>query len=627
MMEYQRFRRIVKLALPVTIGMLSAFIMVFVDLAMLGSLGNNVLAAAGLASFAYTLVSAFVVGIAPAVQGVVARQIGEGNKENLCLPLHAGILIVLAIGIPLFGLFWLLSPGYFSLVSADPAVIEPGVPYLQALSTAVVALGLSQCFQGYWSGMDKTKVYMFIVLVINALNIMFNYMFIYGNWGAPQLGAQGAGIGTSMATWIGVALYFTVTWWRCHKDGFLQQMPDKALIKNVFFIGLPESIREAMFALGYIIFYSIVGYIGTNELAAMNVLIRVALLLAVFPLALGVAAATLTSEAVGRKDIADANRWGWDVGKVGVIWVTLLGMPLLFFPRFFLGLFIGDAATLEMAVVPLQMTGVFTGITSLIFIFAYALVTLGDGNRVLMVSFVTQWIIFLPAVWVVGPTLGYGLLEVWWVQTVYALLATALMTWLWVDGKWHTKSQQLAQAQEQAPEASSEADEATINDSNNHSSNDSSNNSHLTSSSNATNQQKQRKGMNKWVEGIARYFLVLWFLICVVDGWGYLLFDVYLTGEPTSVFLSALMETLWFWWILKIVQTLAVLSLALNYKPALGFALLMPSAVFVVGFYFFIFTTFIPVGIMIIIAAAILFKAYAGNFAGLLQPASFREQG
>ncbi|XOV79528.1 MAG: MATE family efflux transporter [Aestuariibacter sp.] len=608
MVEYKRVRRILKLAVPVTVGLLSSFIMVFVDLAMLGSLGNSVLAAAGLASFAYAFVLSFVIGVAPAVQGIVARQLGEGNKQDICLPLHAGILIVLAIGIPLCVLFWWLSPGYFSLVSSDESLISAGVPYLQALSTAVIALGFAQCFQGHWAGMGKTKVYMFIVLLINAMNIVFNYMFIFGNWGAPELGAQGAGIATSSASWIGALLYFIVTYWRSHKQGFLQQMPDRGMLNRVFLIGLPESIREAMFALGYIIFYALVGLIGTSELAAMNVLIRVALLMAVFPLALGVAAATLTSEAVGRKDIPDADRWGWDTGKIGILWVTFLGLPLLLFPRAFLSLFLADPGTLEMAVIPLQMTGVFTGITSLIFIFAYALISLGDGNRVLLVSFVTQWLVFLPAVWVVGPYLGFGLLEVWWVQTIYALLTTALITWLWCDGKWQPKP----------------ADAGVATDSQDLDTKSTTYSSIKEPPQNGSNQQKTEETMNKWVEGIARYFLVLWFLICVVDGWGYLLFDVYFTGEPVTVFLSALMETLWFWWILKIVQTLAVLSLAINYKPALGLAFLLPSAVIMIGFYFFILTPFIPVAIMIIVAVAVLFKAYSGNYAGLLQPASFR---
>lgn len=120
-------------------------------------------------------------------------------------------------------------------------------------------------------------------------------------------------------------------------------------------------------------------------------------------------------------------------------------------------------------------------------------------------------------------------------------------------------------------------------------------------------------------EVLARIFLVFWFSICVVDGWGYLFFDVYLTGEPTTLFLSSLMQVMWFWWTLKIVQTLGLLSLLFNYKPALGLALLTPTSIFICLFYFFQLSSFIPFGVLIILSTLILGRKYAQNYLPLLR--------
>jgi MATE family multidrug resistance protein len=84
------------------------------------------------------------------------------------------------------------------------------------------------------------------------------------------------------------------------------------------------------------------------------------------------------------------------------------------------------------------MVAVTSGVGSLIYIFGYTLYSVGDGNRVVLVSFSTQWIFFLPLVWLVGPYLHSGLLQIWLVQMAYGALATSLITAIWISGRWKT---------------------------------------------------------------------------------------------------------------------------------------------------------------------------------------------
>jgi Na+-driven multidrug efflux pump len=239
-----------------------------------------------------------------------------------------------------------------------------------------------------------------------------------------------------VAIHVGLVLNFGMTYKRYWKDGFLRVLPDRKLVKRIFQLGMPITMQEFFFSLGYLVFFWIIAQIGTAELAAANVLVRITMVLVLLAMSLAVASATLVSRTLGEGDAEGAAEWGWDAAKLGVIAITALGLPFLFFPRQCLALFLSDPRAIEMAIIPLQMIGATTGGGTLIYVFAYTLASLGDGNRVMMISFSTQWFLYLPAVWFVGAYLHYGLLEIWLVQMVYGVIASTLIVTRWRQGLW-----------------------------------------------------------------------------------------------------------------------------------------------------------------------------------------------
>jgi multidrug resistance protein, MATE family len=436
MLTWKRTKTISTLAFPVGIALSSTLAMALIDLAMVRKLGIHAIAAVGLSVFSNTLILAFVGGIAPAVQGMVARRRGQGSTEPRCLPLNAGLLTAVAVGVPLSIVCWFAAPKFFSLISFDPAVTSIGVPFLRTLYTGVLAVGMLSAFRGYWYAMERPKTYMSIVLFMNCLNFTGNYILISGRFGVPAFGATGAALSTVFSLYTGLFINFALSYAISRKDGFLNVNPPRALVWRVFRLGLPATLQEFFFSAGYIVFFWMVGQIGTSELAASNVLVRITMVLVILAMSLGAASATLVSKSVGQGDLAGAAAWGWDAGKLGVIGITLLGVPLFLFPERCLSIFLSNPHTIELAVAPLRMIAATTGVGSLIYIFAYTLYSVGDGNRVIAVSFSTQWILFLPAVWIVGPYLKYGLLQIWYVQMAYGAIATALITAIWADGRW-----------------------------------------------------------------------------------------------------------------------------------------------------------------------------------------------
>lgn len=438
MLTRERISTIGKLALPVFIAASSNLVMTLVDLAMVRPLGHHVTAAVGLSVFSQALILSFVVGIGPAVQGIVARRRGQGSTEPLCQPLNGGLLIALIVGLPLTVFAYWFAPVYFSLISSDPAVTSVGVPFLQTLFMAVVATGLNTAFKGHWTGMERQNVYMGIVVFMNVLNFFGNYVLITGRWGFPALGATGAALSTATAVYVGVIVNLVLSWYNFRPQGFLTAKPKKKLLVRIIQLSIPGTMQEFFHAAGYVVLFILVGRIGTADLAALNVVVRITFVLGIVAIALGSASATLVSKTVGEGDVARASEWGWDSGKLGIIIISVLALPLVVFPKFFISLFLTNPKTIALAVLPWQLQIGFMGIAGLIYVFAYTLVSVGDGNRVALISFGTQWLFFLPAVWLVGPFLGYGLLEITYVDLVYGGCSAALITAVWAQGRWKT---------------------------------------------------------------------------------------------------------------------------------------------------------------------------------------------
>lgn len=436
MLTKARVVTISKLALPVSIALSSTMVMSLIDLAMVRSLGSQATAAVGLSVFSHTLLLAFVAGIAPAIQGLVARRRGQRSLEALCLPLNGGLATALVVGIPLTVIGYLLTPFLFSLVSSDAAVISTGIPFLRVLYLATVAAGMNVAFRGHWSGVEKPQVFMWIILLMNVLNFCGNYVLITGRYGFPAMGATGAAVSTAVSLYAGVIINGVLAWIWFRKDGFLTAKPQKALMVRIFQLGMPAAMQEFFRSAGFIVFFWIIGQVGTLELAATNVQVRVSMVLAILAMSLGSASATLVSRTMGEGDPKAAAAWGWDTAKLGVSVITLLALPLVIFPTFFLRIFLSDPQAIAVALRPWQLVMAVVGLGSLIQIFAYTLVTVGDGKRVAIISFGTQWLVFLPAVWLVGPYLNYGLLQITYLQVIYGALSSILITMIWAEGRW-----------------------------------------------------------------------------------------------------------------------------------------------------------------------------------------------
>lgn len=434
-----RVGRIIALSLPIIGGMVSQNVMNLVDTAMVGRLGKEALAAVGLASFVTFMSQAFLTGLGTGVQAIAARRVGEGRQEDAALPLNGALLVSLVLGVVLMGVLYALAPTLFPYLVDDPVVVDNGVLYWRARLLAVVAVGVNFSFRGFWNGINLSKLYMRTLIVMHVSNIVLNYVLIYGKLGFPALGAEGAGIGTTIATWLGTATYFLLGFKHGRKSGFLRALPSRQTLFTILRLSTPTGVQQLFFSGGLTALFWIIGQVGTAELAAANVLINIMLVALLPGLGFGMASASLVGQALGRGDPADARQWGWDVVKVGCVVMALLGIPMIAFPELVLSVFVDKseaAGVVAVASLPLRLFGLTVAFEGVSRILQFSLMGAGDTRRVMVVSTLLQWAVLLPAAYVVGPLLGFGLLAIWLVQIGHNALGALLFTTLWRGSRW-----------------------------------------------------------------------------------------------------------------------------------------------------------------------------------------------
>jgi putative MATE family efflux protein len=321
--------------------------------------------------------------------------------------------------------------------------VSNGVPYLQARIVAMTAVGMNFAFRGYWNGVDLSKLYLRTLLFMHACNIALNWVFIFGNLGAPELGAAGAGVASAIATYAGTAFYFVLGRRHARDAGFLSKMPDRKTLRTILRLGIPTGLQQLAFAAGFNVLFWILGHIdygtpghSTEQVAAANAIINLTLVALLPGLGLGIAAATLVGQALGRKDVDDAHRWGWDVVKTAMLIMGALGLPMLLVPDLVLSPFLHDPQTVAVARAPLRLVGAAIALDAIGMVLMNALQGAGATRVSMVVSVALQWGLFLPVAFVLGPVLGYGLLPIWAAQVGYRGLVAGAFTILWQRRGW-----------------------------------------------------------------------------------------------------------------------------------------------------------------------------------------------
>lgn len=435
-LDLERSRRILSLALPIMAAMASQSLLNLVDAIMVGSLGGAALAAVGIGGYANFMAISLVLGLGAGVQALVARRKGEGLREVYAEPLNAGLMLGALICLPVLLFFLTFAGDLVRLLNSDTAVQTLAEPYLIARVCGVFAVAMNFSYRGYWNGINRSGVYLRTLVCVHVFNVVISYGLIYGAYGLPALGSTGAGIGTTLALYLGSALYLFQTWREGRRHGFLQRLPSRRTFAGIVRVSAPNSLQQLLFSGGLTVLFWIIGSVGTAEVAVAHVLITLILLLILPAIGLGLSATSLVGQALGRRDAEDAYRWGWDVTRLAIPLLGLMAMPMWLAPDLILGVFLHDPTLIELGRLPLMITGLAICLDGIAIVFTQALLGAGAARSVMLVTLCVQWFFFLPLAYIIGPVLGAGLLGIWLLQAGQRLLTSTLLGWLWKRRRW-----------------------------------------------------------------------------------------------------------------------------------------------------------------------------------------------
>lgn len=440
----QRTREVWALALPIIGAMASQNVLNLIDAAMVSRLGAADSAAVGLGSMINFMAFSTITGLSAAVQAMAARRYGEGWLHETAVPLNGGIVLSLAIGLPLTLVLFLSAPWIFAHLNHDPEVVKLGSVYLQCRLVGIAAIGINFSFRGYWSAVKKTVLYLCTLFCICLINVVLDWLLIFGHLGFPALGVRGAGLASVIGACSGTLAYCAFGWRYARSAGLFARLPAMSELRGLLRLAMPTCLQQLLFSAGFVMLFWIVGQIGTAELAVTFVLVNITLTAILPAMGFGLASATFCGQALGRHDVADAYQWPWDVYKASWWIYALLALPMLLLSGPVLQVFFGSAThggqasahILDIGQMPLRLIGCGVILDGLGFVLMQSLLGVGASRPVMLVSVGLQWGVFLPLAYLLGPVLQVGLLPIWGAMMAYRTAQTLILVAIWRSRIW-----------------------------------------------------------------------------------------------------------------------------------------------------------------------------------------------
>jgi len=419
-------RDVLRITTPAVAGLSSQMIVSVVETAMVGRLDNTkvVLAAMSLGLLATWAITSAFSSLATGTHVLAARRSGQKDLIGAGDVLNNSLLLSLFIGL-LFGLPGVLFAGdILNFFSASREVAVAGTGYMQWRFLGLVFFLFVVSYRGFFNGIGHTKIFMYSAIIINVSNIILNYIFIFGAFGLQGMGLTGAGLSSAVSNCIGciyfVAATFTPFYRKLYKCSSGLRIRE-GVIRQFVKISLPVSFQNILILLGFLVFASINGVIGTTEQAASQVVIT-ALFLSFLPcFGFGTGAQTLVGQSMGNGQPKLAYRYGMETARLATYFTVGLGALFILLPETVISVITNNAEVAAAARPVLQIAGAAQIFYASGIVLAHALQAAGATVYVMLVEVLTHWVIFLPVCYVFGVILGWGIIGAWLALPVYII--------------------------------------------------------------------------------------------------------------------------------------------------------------------------------------------------------------
>jgi MATE family multidrug resistance protein len=433
----QHIRATLAIGGPLIGGQLALTLISLTDTVMMGWYGVAELAAVTLGASFFHVIVILGMGFALAVMPMVAAASSNGDAVQVRRVTRMGLWLGLAFGVLSLPVFWFSGAILLSL-GQEPSVAADGQLYLRIAGLGIVPAVLALVLRSHLSALERPRVVLWAWLGGAALNGAMNWVLIFGNLGAPELGIAGAAI-ASVGTHVLILLILAIFAARARglADYALFERfwrSDWAVFFDVFRLGWPISLTllaESGLFVGTTI---MMGWIGTTELAASGIALQIISVTFMVHIGLSSAATVRAGLAWGKGDRENLRLAAVAALSLSAAMVAFTIALLIGFREGLVGLFVGPGDPLRPAIVAL---GAQLLIVAAIFQLADAAQVMALGllrgvqdTRIPMIyAVVSYWLVGMPCAYVLGFTLGWGATGIWWGLVVGLMLAGGLMIW------------------------------------------------------------------------------------------------------------------------------------------------------------------------------------------------------
>ncbi|MEN8008530.1 MAG: MATE family efflux transporter [Candidatus Krumholzibacteriota bacterium] len=427
------------MATPIVLGQLSQTLMGLVDTLMVGRLGEAPLAAVGVATLLFSALAMSIKAVDVAAQSFTARRVGEGRDAEVGSVLATAVTVSMAAG-AVFMLVGLLWPGTLvGLVTTDPEVRELGRSYLLYRYAGMLPLLFFFQAKAVFDGIGWTRIGMGVGIGMNLLNVLLNWMFIFGKLGAPALGVGGAALASTLSALAAAVVILGFLLRSSVRRRFrilCRSNFQRRLIGPFLKLAWPPALQTFGIVIGFLVFYFILGRISIIAVAAANVVMRIASLSFMPGFGVGAAVQTLVGQSLGREDPVGARRSSWYGVGLSMVFMGIFGVIFLWVPEFLMRLFSSSEELIAAGVPILRLMGLVQLIDAVGLTLAGALRGAGMTREVMFVDVATGFGLLPPLAYLFGVVMKGGLMGAWLALLTWFTLYAVGMVLLFVKSRW-----------------------------------------------------------------------------------------------------------------------------------------------------------------------------------------------
>src|SRR5258707_1638161 len=390
-----------KLAVPIALTQLGQIAMMTTDLALIGRLGDQPVAAAALAHTVFFITFTFGMGLVSAVATLAAQAFGARNPRLVRRALRVGLWTALLISLPMM-MLPLYGEQILLMLGQASAVARLAQQYLKGLAWGITPALWFLAIRGFMSAVNRPEPGLWITLAAIPANAVLVYLLIHGKLGLPRLELFGAGLATTI---VNFGMFLAGIWFayarrpfrKYHVLGRIWRL-DWMLMRQLVMIGAPISLA---FLMEYGLFAAaalLMGLISTTALAAHQIALQITAILFMVPFGIGMAATVRVGHAVGRNDAAAVKRAGFVATLLGIVLVSTLTLTVILGRFAIARFFFGDAAESGGVVIELTATLLMVGATFFVAdgiqtVAAGALRGMNDTRVPLLFAAISYWLV------------------------------------------------------------------------------------------------------------------------------------------------------------------------------------------------------------------------------------------